>query len=158
MVINPRQQLYRLGSWSVVGAVIDDENRFSIIICQAIEDQKYLSGQGQDQFTPIMPNPFEKFVGCIFAERQILVEDNDAIKVLAHKWQAEDRLCQRTNAVAMPFSDATLMKQSADPESIEKSVNLPVNTNVGLRLGGYLVMVHLSPFSLYLLWIFADPL
>jgi len=55
--------------------------------------------------------------------------------------------------VAMPFSDATLMEQSTDPESIEESVNLPVNTNVSLRLGGNLVMVHLSPFSLILLWI-----
>ena len=38
------------------------------------------------------------------------IEDNAAIEVLSHERQAEDRLCQRTNAVAMPFSDATLMK------------------------------------------------
>ena len=105
-----------------------------------------------------MANTFEKFISGIFAEWQFLVEDNAAIEVLPHKRQAEDRLCQRTNAVAMPFSDATLMKQSADPESIEKSVNLAVNTNVVLRLGGNLAMVHLSPFSLILLCFVANSL
>ena len=105
-----------------------------------------------------MSNAFEKFVGGIFPKRQVLVEDNTAIEVLPHKRQAEDLLCQRANAVAMPFSDATLMKKGADAESIEESVNLAVNTNVVLRLRGNLAMVHLSPFSLILLCFLANPL
>ena len=70
---------------------------------------------------------------------------------MPHKWQCEDRLCQRADAVAMSLSDATLMKQSANAESIEESINLPVGMNVGLRLGGKLAMLHLSPFLLILL-------
>ena len=50
------------------------------------------------------------------------------------------------------------MKQRPDPESIEENVNLPVNTNDVLRLGGNLAMVHLSPFSLILLCFVANPL
>jgi hypothetical protein len=37
---NSGQQLYRLGPLSVVGAFIHDENRLSIVIGQAVEDQK----------------------------------------------------------------------------------------------------------------------
>jgi hypothetical protein len=57
-----------------------------------------------------MSNTFEKFIGGIFAEWQILVEDNASIEALPHKRQAEGRLYQRANAVAVALSNATSMK------------------------------------------------
>jgi hypothetical protein len=48
-------------------------------------------------------------------------------------------------------SNTTLMKQCANTEAVEESINLPLGMNVGLRLGGKLAMVHVSPFLLILL-------
>ncbi|MEJ2482162.1 MAG: hypothetical protein P8049_03340, partial [Gemmatimonadota bacterium] len=37
--------------------------------------------------------------------------------------------------------------------AVEEGIDLSVSVYVGLRLGGKLAMVHLSPFVLILLWI-----
>jgi hypothetical protein len=151
MIVDTREQLDGLRSGLIIGAVVDDENRFAIFIGQAIEDEKDPPGQSQDQFTPIVPNALEQLVGGIFSERQFRIEDDAAVIILARKRQREDGLCQSANAVAMSLTDPTVMKQFTDAESIEERINLSVSMNVGLRLGGKLAMVNLSPFLLILL-------
>ena len=99
----------------------------------------------------VMPGAFQDFISGILAEGLIRVDNDPAIKVLSQKRQGEDGLSQRTNAVAMPFSDAASMKQRADSKSVKKSVYLAGNADIGLSLGGYAVMSHSGPFFLILL-------
>jgi hypothetical protein len=46
------------------------------------------------------------------------IDDDSAIEILSGEGQRINRLCQRAYAVAMPFLNATAMKQGADKESM----------------------------------------
>ena len=82
---------------------------------------------------------------------QILVEDDFSQEILSDKWQCENGLCQRANAVSVVFSNTAAVHERTDLESVEKYVDFALNVNVDLRFGGDPDMVHLSPFLLILL-------
>ena len=146
VIVNPRQKFHRLGSGSVIGAVVKNQNRLPAIIGQAVDNRKYSSGQGQKQFAPVMPGAFQDFISGILAEGLIRVDNDTAIKVLSQKRQGKDGLSQRTNAMAMPFSDATSVKQCTDTKSVKKSVYLAGNADISLSLGGYAGYESFRPF------------
>ena len=77
-----------------------------------------------------------------------MVDYNAAEEILSDKWQCEDCFCQRTNAVAVAFTDTTSVQQPTDSELVEEDVNLVKNVDLSLRLRGDAAMVHLSPFCL----------
>jgi hypothetical protein len=52
----------------------------------------------------------------------------------------------------------TLIHEGGDFKTTKEVIDFALNMNGVLRLGGYADMVNLSPFSLYLLCIFANPL
>ena len=60
--------------------------------------------------------------------------------------------------MAVMFAHPTVMHEGCDSETAEEVIDLALNVNVGLRLGGDPGMVHLSPFHLILLCILANPL
>jgi hypothetical protein len=60
--------------------------------------------------------------------------------------------------MAMPFSNATPVKQGADTKFVEKRINVSMNADAGLSLGSNAVMSHLGPFLLILLCFLAKPL
>jgi hypothetical protein len=52
--------------------------------------------------------------------------------------------------VAMPFSDTASMQQGADTKSVEKGIDLSMDTNTGLSLGSNAANSHIGPFLLIL--------
>jgi len=53
--------------------------------------------------------------------------------------------------MAMMFTHSTSMHESGDFETAKEVIDFALNMNRVLRLGDDAGMVHLSPFSLYLL-------
>ena len=133
-------------------------NRFSILIRQSIDHGENSFRQQEKQFTPVVPNAFRQVVGGVLAKGLVLVDDDSAIEILTGKWQRENRLCQTANAMAMPFSNATSVKQLADAKYVEKRIDVSMNTDAGLSLGSNALMNHLGLFFLILLCFLAKPL
>lgn len=61
-------------------------------------------------------------------------------------------------AVGSRCANFQLMHEVGDFKTTEKVINFALNMNGFLRLGSNIGMVHLIPFFLYLLRIFANPL
>jgi len=82
---------------------------------------------------------------------QFAVKDDASEEILTDKWQCEYGFCQRANAMAVMFTHSTSMHEGGDFKAAKKVIDFALNINRVLRLGGDAGMVHLSPFSLYLL-------
>lgn len=78
------------------------------------------------------------------------IDDDSAIEILTSKWQRENRLCLRANAIAMLFSNAPAVKPLANAEFVEKRIDVTMSTAAGLNLGSNAVMSLSGPFLLIL--------
>ena len=151
VIVDPAKQFNLFGSGAIVGAVVDDQHRFSLLTRKAVEYGKQPCGQYQHQFAPIVGRCFHYLVGGILAESEFVVDGDATEEISTDERQRENRLYQRANAVTVAFTNAASVKKGADTELGKKLVNLTLNANVGLSLGGNFAMVHLSPFLLNLL-------
>jgi hypothetical protein len=139
------------GTRPVIGAVVNDEYRLALITCQSVEDAVKTSPGNQQEPPPIVGARFEQVVCRILSDIRVIVDDNATEEIMPDERQCENCFCQRTNAVAVAFTDATSVEQSTNVELVEKVVNLVKDLDVRLRSGGDPAMVHLSPFCLILL-------
>ena len=63
-----------------------------------------------------------------------MIDYNAPEEILPDEWQCENCFCQRANAVAVAFTDATSVEQRTKMKFVEKVVNLIKNLNVSLRI------------------------
>jgi hypothetical protein len=157
MIPHPGQQLYRFGSRTVIRAVIHNQNRFAIFICQAVQKTEKLGADTQQQLSPIGLTPFQNIIGCVFTKRQVVVGCYAPEKIFPHKGQGEYGQNQGAHAMPMSFSNAALMERSSNFKLVEKAVNFAKNFNARLRFRINLGMYHLSPFCLILLCFLSNP-
>ncbi len=157
MIPHPGQQLYRFGSRTVIRAVIHNQNRFAVFICQPVQKNVKLRTDAQQQLSPIGLTPLQNIIGCVFTKRQGVIGCNAPEKILPHKGQGEYGQNQGAHAMPMSFSNAALMQRSSNFKLVEKAINFAENFNVRLRFCVNLVMYRLSPFCLILLCFLSNP-
>jgi hypothetical protein len=107
VIVNPTEQFHQLGTRAIIGAVINNENRLSIFVCETIEKAMQPYAKTEKQSTPVVSCSLEQLIGRVFAEGKIPIDNNTTEEVLPDKWQCEDGLCQRANTMTVTFADAT---------------------------------------------------
>ena len=94
MIKDATEQFNPLGSGTIIGAVINDQDGLSLFTGKPIKNIKESAPKTQQQSAPIKAGTPEQLVGGIFAECNIFIDDNATKEVLSDKGQCENDLCQ----------------------------------------------------------------
>jgi hypothetical protein len=87
MIIDATEQFHPFRSGPVIGTVVNDQDGFSIVIGQGIENSKQPPSETKEKSPPVKTGSSKHLVGSIFAEGVIFVDHDATKEVLSGKWQ-----------------------------------------------------------------------
>ena len=145
------ERFHPFGAGSVIRVVVNNEHRFALVAGQSAEHGEQSPAQRKQQPTPVIGLTLEQLVSGVFAKWQFAVDHDAAEEVLADKGQCENGFCQRADTMAVMFAHPAPMHEGGNFETAKEIIDFALKMNLGLRLGGNIGMVHLSPFMLILL-------
>jgi hypothetical protein len=158
MVENPGQKFNNLGTGSIIGTVIKNQDFLSRITGEQGEIVGNLDNYSQHELSPVVPGIFQQLIGCILLERQIAIGDYSPVKIVALKRQHEDNgeQCQRRYSSQFPY--AAFIEQGADLVVSKERRDSTLQPFCFLSLLMFSSNIHIDPSFLILLMFSQKPI